>query len=70
MRRILTYLDPLLECKVALVIFCFKGLVSENNFRGKLGDHCTHGTAKAVAVRENGGNGRKFSHVSWKQLIG
>ena len=64
MRRILTYLDPLLESKVALVFFCFKGLVSENDFPGK------HGTAKAVAVRENGGNGRKFSHVSWKQLIG
>ena len=68
MRRILTFFDILLECKVALVFLLLK-LVSENNIRGKPGDHCTHGTAKAVAVRENGGSGRKFAKVSWKQLI-
>ena len=68
MRRILTFFDILLECKVALVFFWLK-LVSENNIRGILGDHCTHGTPKAVAVRENGGSGRKFAKVSRKQLI-
>ena len=37
MRRILTFFDILLECKVALVFLLLK-LVSENNIRGKPGD--------------------------------
>ncbi len=38
MRRILTFCDPLLECKVARLVFLLLKLVSESNIRGKLGD--------------------------------